>query len=69
MEITKEWRLERVIDLFPETSVVWYDIGFTELDSPVMRHAAKLVTVEEAAGLMGANAGIVLERLNKCISG
>lgn len=69
MEITKDWRLEKVIDLFPETSSVWYDIGFTELDSPVMRHAAKLVTVEEAAGLMGADAGMVLERLNKCIQG
>lgn len=50
MEITEEWRLEKVIDLFPETIRVLYDIGFTDLESPLMRHAAKLVSVREAAG-------------------
>jgi hypothetical protein len=69
LEITKDWRLEKVIDLFPETLRVFYNIGFTELESPVMRHAAKLVTVEEAAGLMGAEVENVIERLNECIQG
>lgn len=67
LDITKDWRLEKVIDLFPETLGVFYSIGFTELESPVMRHAAKLVTVEEAAGLMGVDVKDVIVRLNKCI--
>lgn len=69
MEITKDWRLEKVIDLFPETLSVFYNMGFTELESPVMRHAAKLVTVEEAAGLMGAEVENVVVKLNECIQG
>ena len=69
MEITKDWRLEKVIDFFPETLSVFYNIGFTELESPVMRHAAKLVTVEEAAGLMGVEVENVIVRLNECIQG
>lgn len=67
MEITKDWKLEKVIDLFPETLSVFYDIGFTDLESPVMRHAAKLVSLKEAAGLMGADAGKMVERLNRQI--
>ncbi len=69
MEITEEWRLEKVIDLFPETMSVLYEIGYTDLESPVMRHAAKLVTVKEAAGLIGADAGRLVEDLNRCIQG
>jgi hypothetical protein len=69
MEITEEWRLEKVIDLFPETMIVLYDIGFTDLESPVMRHAAKLVSVLEAAGLMGADVDRLVESLNRCIQG
>ena len=67
MEITKDWRLEKVIDLFPETLSVFYDIGFTDLESPVMRHAAKLVSLKEAAGLMGADVEIMVKRLNSQI--
>lgn len=67
MEITKNWKLEKVIDFFPETLSVFYNIGFTELESPVMRHAAKLITVEEAAGLMGAEVDNVVMKLNECI--
>ena len=69
MEITEEWRLEKVIDLFHETMRVLYDIGFTDLESPVMRHAAKLVSVREAAGLMGADVDRLVESLNRCIQG
>lgn len=69
MEITEEWRLEKVIDLFPETIGVLYDIGFTDLESPLMRHAAKLVSVREAAGLMGADVDKLIESLNRCIQG
>jgi hypothetical protein len=69
MEITEEWRLEKVIDLFPETMRVLYGIGFTDLESPVMRHAAKLVSVREAAGLMGADVYRLVESLNRCIQG
>ncbi len=69
MEITEEWRLEKVIDLFPETMSVLYEIGYTDLESPVMRHAAKLVTVREAAGLMGANVMKLVKNLNRCIQG
>lgn len=69
MEITKDWRLEKVIDFFPETLSVFYNIGFTELESPIMRHAAKLITVKEAAGLMGAEVENVIVRLNECIQG
>lgn len=64
MKITKEWKLEKVIDLFPETQSVLYDIGFTDLESPVMRHAAKLVSLKEAAGLMGADVEKMVNRLN-----
>lgn len=67
MEITKNWKLEKVIDFFPETLSVFYNIGFTELESPVMRHAAKLITVEEASGLMGAEVDNVVMKLNECI--
>lgn len=69
LEITKDWRLEKVIDFFPETLGVFYNIGFTELESPIMRHAAKLITVKEAAGLMGAEVENVIVRLNECIQG
>jgi hypothetical protein len=69
LEITKDWRLEKVIDFFPETLSVFYNIGFTELESPIMRHAAKLITVKEAAGLMGAEVENVIVRLNECIQG
>lgn len=67
MEITHEWKLEEVIDLFPETLSVFYDIGFTDLESPVMRHAAKLVDIREAAGLMGTDVESLIERLNRKI--
>jgi hypothetical protein len=67
MEITKDWKLEKVIDLFPETLSVFYDIGFTDLESPVMRHAAKLVSLKEAAGLMGADVEQMVNRLNRQI--
>ncbi len=67
MEITKDWKLEKVIDLFPETLSVFYDIGFTDLESPVMRHAAKLVSLKEAAGLMGADVEKMVKRLNRHI--
>jgi hypothetical protein len=67
MEITKDWKLEKVIDLFPETLNVFYDIGFTDLESPVMRHAAKLVSLKEAAGLMGADVEKMVKRLNRQI--
>jgi hypothetical protein len=67
LEITKNWKLEKVIDFFPETLSVFYNIGFTELESPVMRHAAKLITIEEAAGLMGAEVDNVVMKLNECI--
>ncbi len=69
MEITEVWRLEKVIDLFPETIKVLYNIGFTDLESPVMRHAAKLVSVREASGLMGVDVDKLVENLNKCIQG
>ena len=67
MEITNYWKLEKVIDLFPETLSVLYDIGLTDLESPVMRHAAKLVSINEVAGLMGADVNKLVDRLNKCI--
>ncbi len=67
MEITKDWKLEKVVDLFPETLSVFYDIGFTDLESPVMRHAAKLVSLKEAAGLMGADVEKMVKRLNRQI--
>jgi len=67
MEITEEWKLERVIDLFPETVRLFYDVGFTDLESPVMRHAAKLVSIKEAAWLMGADLEHLVVRLNQCI--
>lgn len=67
MEITKDWKLEKLIDLFPETLSVFYDIGFTDLESPVMRHAAKLVSLKEAAGLMGGDVGKMVKRLNSQI--
>jgi hypothetical protein len=67
MEITEEWKLERVMDLFPETVRLFHDVGFTDLESPVMRHAAKLVSIKEAAGLMGADVEHLVMRLNQCI--
>jgi len=67
MEITEEWKLERVIDLFPETVRLFHDVGFTDLESPVMRHAAKLVSIKEAAWLMGADLEHLVVRLNQCI--
>ena len=67
MEITEDWKLERVIDLFPETVSLFYYVGFTDLESPVMRHAAKLVSIKEAAGLMGADVEHLVVRLNQRI--
>ena len=67
MEIIEDWKLERVIDLFPETVSLFYDVGFTDLESPVMRHAAKLVSIKEAAGLMGTDVEHLVLRLNQCI--
>jgi len=69
MIITEGWQLEKVVDLFPETLGVLYAIGFTDLETPVMRHAAKLVTVREAAGLMGADSSRLVEDLNRVIQG
>lgn len=69
MKITEDIDLERIIDLFPETLAVLYAIGFTDLESPVMRHAAKLVSVGQAAALMGADAKKLVEDLNQAISG
>ena len=69
MKIAEDTDLERIIDLFPETFAVLYAIGFTDLESPVMRHAAKLVSVGQAAALMGADAKKLVEDLNQAISG
>jgi hypothetical protein len=69
MKIAEDTDLERIIDLFPETLAVLYAIGFTDLESPVMRHAAKLVSVGQAAALMGADAKKLVEDLNQAISG
>ncbi|HUW68484.1 MAG TPA: DUF1858 domain-containing protein [Candidatus Nanoarchaeia archaeon] len=67
MEITEEWKLERVIDLFPETVRLFHDVGFTDLESPIMRHAAKLVSIKEAAWLMETDLEHLVVRLNQCI--
>ena len=69
MRITKDVDLEKVIDLFPETLQALYAIGFTELETPPMRHAAKLVSVGEAAALMGADPDHLVDELNRIIQG
>jgi len=69
MRITEDMDLEKVIDLFPETLEVLYAIGFTDLETPPMRHAAKLVSVKEAAGLMGADPERLAQELNRAIQG
>jgi len=69
VRITEDADLEKILDLFPETLAVLYAIGFTDLETPVMRHAAKLVSVGQAAALMGADAKKLVEDLNRAISG
>ncbi|MDD1748227.1 MAG: DUF1858 domain-containing protein [Methanomassiliicoccales archaeon] len=69
MMISEDTDLEKVIDLFPETLKVLYGIGYTDLETPVMRHAAKIVTVRQAAMLMGANPKKLVEDLNRAIMG
>jgi hypothetical protein len=69
MMISEDMDLEKVIDLFPETLKVLYGIGYTDLETPVMRHAAKIVTVRQAAMLMGANPKKLVEDLNQAIMG
>jgi hypothetical protein len=69
MRITEDVDLEKIIDLFPETIAVLYAIGFTDLETPVMRHAAKLVTIGQAAALMGADPIKLVEDLNLAIMG
>lgn len=69
MRITEDMDLEKVIDLFPETLEVLYAIGFTDLETPPMRHAAKLVSVKEAAALMGADPERLAQELNRAIQG
>ena len=67
--INEEMDLEKVIDLFPETLKVLYGIGYTDLETPVMRHAAKIVSVRQAAMLMGADPKKLVEDLNQAILG
>jgi hypothetical protein len=69
MMINEEMDLEKVIDLFPETLKVLYGIGYTDLETPVMRHAAKIVSVRQAAMLMGADPKKLVEDLNHAIMG
>jgi len=69
MKINEEMDLEKVIDLFPETLKVLYGIGYTDLETPVMRHAAKIVSVRQAAMLMGADPKKLVEDLNQAILG
>ena len=69
MMINEEMDLEEVIDLFPETLKVLYGIGYTDLETPVMRHAAKIVSVRQAAMLMGADPKKLVEDLNHAIMG
>jgi hypothetical protein len=69
MMINEEMDLEKVIDLFPETLKVLYGIGYTDLETPVMRHAAKIVSVRQAAMLMGADPRKLVEDLNQAILG
>jgi hypothetical protein len=69
MMINEEMDLEKVIDLFPETLKVLYGIGYTDLETPVMRHAAKIVSVRQAAMLMGADPKKLVEDLNQAIIG
>jgi len=69
MIINEEMDLEKVIDLFPETLKVLYGIGYTDLETPVMRHAAKIVSVRQAAMLMGADPKKLVEDLNHAIMG
>ena len=69
MMINEEMDLEEVIDLFPETLKVLYGIGYTDLETPVMRHAAKIVSVRQAAMLMGADPKKLVEDLNQAIIG
>ena len=69
MIINEEMDLEKVIDLFPETLKVLYGIGYTDLETPVMRHAAKIVSVRQAAMLMGADPKKLVEDLNQAIIG
>jgi hypothetical protein len=69
MMINEEMDLEKVIDLFPETLKVLYGIGYTDLETPVMRHAAKIVSVRQAAMLMGADPKKLVEDLNQAILG
>jgi hypothetical protein len=67
MRITEDWVMERAIDLFPETVGVLYGIGFSDLETPVMRHAAKLITIKQAAHLMGADLERLITDLNEAI--
>lgn len=69
MMINEEMDLEKVIDLFPETLKVLYGIGYTDLETPVMRHAAKIVSVRQAAMLMGADPKKLVKDLNQAILG
>jgi len=69
VRIDEDMDLERVIDLFPETLKVLYGIGYTDLESPVMRHAAKIISIKQAATLMGADPTRLVEDLNKAILG
>lgn len=69
MRIMEDTDLEKIIDLFPETLGVLYAIGYTDLETPLMRHAAKLVSVREAAFLMGVDVSKLVEDLNQAIQG
>ncbi|MDD1746292.1 MAG: DUF1858 domain-containing protein [Methanomassiliicoccales archaeon] len=69
MRINEDMDLEKVIDLFPETLKVLYGIGYTDLETPVMRHAAKIISVKQAAMLMGAEPEKLVEDLNQAIMG
>jgi len=67
MKIRAEDNFEKVLDLFPNVIAVLERYGFSGLNDPALRHAAKLVTIREAAHLQGVGVEELLQELNKAI--
>ena len=67
MRIRAEENFEKILDLFPNTVEVFERYGFSGLTDPNVRHAAKLVTIQEAAHLQGVALDQLLRELNRAI--
>ncbi|MTI95330.1 MAG: DUF1858 domain-containing protein [Firmicutes bacterium] len=68
MKLTPESRVGDILAAHPETEAVFTELGFTELQNPVMRKTvAKFATLKIASSRKNVDLDLLIQRLETAI--